>query len=67
MCTQVLAFVIVAVFVIFLTCGVRVTSYINNLFSMVNIAVIVVIVAVGAYFADTDNWTQVKGGFMPYG
>ncbi|RWS31884.1 cationic amino acid transporter 4-like protein [Leptotrombidium deliense] len=69
---DVLAFFIVIVFVFFLTCGVRVTSYLNNLFSLVNIGVILIIISVGAYFSDTANWrlpdgSYGKGGFMPYG
>ncbi|RWS10631.1 cationic amino acid transporter 4-like protein [Dinothrombium tinctorium] len=69
---DILAFLIVVVFVIFLTSGVRVTSYLNNLFSLINIGVIVIVVSVGAYFSDTKNWrlppnSYGKGGFMPYG
>ena len=62
-----LAFMIVIAFLVFLSFGVRTTSHLNNIFSVINIAVILVIIVVGGYFADTKNWTEVKGGFMPYG
>ena len=61
------AFIIVISFMIFLTCGVKVTSYLNNLFSLINIGVIIIIIVVGAYFADIKNWEIPDKGFMPYG
>ncbi|KAI2808505.1 hypothetical protein BLOT_006449 [Blomia tropicalis] len=54
-------------FAIFLTCGMRVTTYINNAFSVINIIAIVIIITVGGYFSDWSNWTNVPGGFMPFG
>ncbi|XP_015917098.2 cationic amino acid transporter 4 isoform X2 [Parasteatoda tepidariorum] len=63
-----LALAILIFFVIFLSFGVRMTSYLNNVFSYVNLVVILTIIGVGAYFADTKNWTNpATGGFMPYG
>lgn len=64
---DVFAFLIVVIFVVFLTCGVRVTSYLNNIFSLVNIGVILIIICVGAYFADKTNWKLPDKGFMPFG
>ena len=64
---DIFAFIIVIAFVFFLTCGIRVTSYLNNLLSIVNISVIVVIIAVGAYFSDKKNWNLPNLGFMPFG
>lgn len=58
---------IVTVFVVFLTCGVRATSYINNLFSLINIIIILIIIVVGSYFADSTNWSIPDAGFMPFG
>lgn len=55
---------------LFLTVGMRVTTVVNNVFSLVNIAAIVIIIAVGGYFADLGNWATAKdgsGGFMPFG
>lgn len=63
-----LAPAILIVFVVFLSFGAKVTSYINNVFSMINIGVIVLIICVGAYYSDIKNWTNPKtGGFLPYG
>lgn len=64
---DVFAFLIVVAFVVFLTCGVRVTSYINNIFSLVNIGVILIILSVGAFNANKVNWNLPDKGFMPYG
>ena len=54
-------------FAIFLTCGMRVTTYINNTCSIINIAAILIIILIGGYFSDLANWTKVPNGFMPYG
>ncbi|GFU05045.1 cationic amino acid transporter 4 [Nephila pilipes] len=63
-----LAFGILILFTICLSFGVRMTSHLNNVFSVANIIVIVTIVCVGAYFADTKNWTNPETkGFMPFG
>jgi len=64
---DIFAFIMVLTFAFFLTCGVRVTSYLNNLLSIVNIVVIVIIIAVGSYFSNTDNWNLPNAGFMPFG
>lgn len=63
-----LAFGILILFVFCLSFGVKMTSYLNNVFSAANLVVIVTIVGVGAYFSDTKNWSNpATGGFMPYG
>lgn len=62
------AFVIIVVALVVMSVGVRASSHINNIFSMINIAVALLIICVGSYFADTKNWTNPEtGGFMPYG
>ena len=61
------AFVIVIVSVIFLTRGVKITTYLNNLFSIINISVILVIIVVGIYYSDINNWRNAPNGFMAYG
>lgn len=63
-----LAFAILILFVACLSFGVRMTSYLNNVFSVANMIVIVTIIGVGAYFSNIKNWTNPEtGGFMPYG
>ncbi|XP_054159115.1 cationic amino acid transporter 4-like [Oppia nitens] len=61
------AFTIVIVLIVFMTTGVKITSYLNNVFSIINIAVILTIIVVGLYFADIDNWLNAPNGFMAYG
>ncbi|KAF8793460.1 Cationic amino acid transporter 4 like protein [Argiope bruennichi] len=63
-----LAFGIMMFFTICLSFGVKITSHINNLFSVTNLIVIAIVIGVGSYFSDTSNWTNPEaGGFMPYG
>lgn len=61
------AFMIVFIFVGFLTFGVKVTSYLNNILAIMNICVIFVVVLVGSFYADFDNWNLPDKGFAPKG
>lgn len=54
-------------FAVFLTCGMEVTTYFNNTFSIINIAAIILIIVIGGYYSDLSNWQNVPGGFMPFG
>ncbi|OTF83588.1 cationic amino acid transporter 4-like protein, partial [Euroglyphus maynei] len=57
-------------FTIFLTTGMKVTTYINNTFSIINMIIIIIIIVVGGYFSDFSNWSKKDdggGGFMPFG
>ncbi|KAK3540020.1 hypothetical protein QTP70_022815 [Hemibagrus guttatus] len=47
--------------------GVRVSSWLNHIFSTVSMIVIVFILVFGFALADLDNWSARKGGFAPYG
>ncbi|XP_027023837.1 cationic amino acid transporter 4 [Tachysurus fulvidraco] len=47
--------------------GVRVSSWLNHIFSTVSMIVIVFILVFGFALADLDNWSAQKGGFAPYG
>lgn len=58
---------IVFMFVGFLTFGIKVTSYINNVLAIVNIFVIFVVVLVGSFYADLRNWNLPGKGFAPNG
>lgn len=62
-----LAMIIVFMFVGFLTFGVKVTSYINNVLAIVNIFVIFIVVIVGSFYADIRNWQLPGKGFAPKG
>lgn len=54
-------------FAVFLTCGMEITTYFNNAFSIINIIAIGLIIVIGGYYSDLSNWRDVPGGFMPYG
>ncbi|XP_071034509.1 cationic amino acid transporter 4-like [Parasteatoda tepidariorum] len=63
-----LALGILILFVVCLSFGIRMTSHLNNVFTFVNLSVILTIICVGAYFADIKNWTNPETkGFMPFG
>uniref|UniRef100_F6XYD9 Cationic amino acid transporter C-terminal domain-containing protein n=1 Tax=Ciona intestinalis TaxID=7719 RepID=F6XYD9_CIOIN len=62
-----LAVGIILVFGIVLLCGVKLSSKVNIVIAIINILVILFIITTGMYLADIKNWTQVKGGFFPYG
>ncbi|XP_003745002.1 cationic amino acid transporter 4 [Galendromus occidentalis] len=76
-----LAFVILIGFVVFMTFGMRATSGLNNTLVCLNMIILGIVVAVGAYYADFGNWkykpenpnfnasAQVNfvNGFLPYG
>ncbi|XP_078494501.1 cationic amino acid transporter 4-like [Ciona intestinalis] len=50
-----------------LLCGVKLSSKVNIVIAIINILVILFIISTGMYLADIKNWTQVRGGFFPYG
>lgn len=47
--------------------GVKTTAVLNGILTMVNITVITMVIAVGFWYANSKNWTEVEGGFFPYG
>ncbi|CAG9863546.1 unnamed protein product [Phyllotreta striolata] len=47
--------------------GVKTSTMVNSLLTMVNLLVMGLAVAVGFLYADVGNWTEQKGGFLPYG
>ncbi|XP_022666620.1 cationic amino acid transporter 4-like isoform X1 [Varroa destructor] len=62
-----LAFVVIVLYVVFMSIGVQATSWLNNILCIINIAVLLVIICVGGYFADINNWTNpTTRGFMPF-
>lgn len=64
---DILAGLITIGFAFFLTTGMKITTYINNTFSIINMIAIVIIITVGGYFSDFSNWQNDHGGFMPFG
>ncbi|TTQ23531.1 Cationic amino acid transporter 4 [Bagarius yarrelli] len=51
----------------FISFGVRVSSWLNHIFSTISMVVIAFILVFGFALADLDNWSARKGGFAPYG
>ncbi|XP_023990791.1 cationic amino acid transporter 4 [Salvelinus sp. IW2-2015] len=58
---------ILVVATIFITFGVRVSSWLNHIFSAVSLVVILFILVFGFMLADPVNWSQKEGGFAPFG
>ncbi|KAL0979490.1 hypothetical protein UPYG_G00185800 [Umbra pygmaea] len=58
---------ILVVATFFITFGVRVSSWLNHIFSAVSLAVILFILVFGFILADPVNWSQKEGGFAPFG
>ncbi|KAJ8895297.1 hypothetical protein PR048_000622 [Dryococelus australis] len=72
------AFVISLVLAVILAVGVKESSYVNSVLTLVNIAVILFVIIVGSVQADAGNWkirredipvnvNGGEGGFLPFG
>ena len=57
------AFSLSILFTIFISLGVKYTSFLNNICTFSNILVIVMVVAMGAFYCDFNNWHD----FAPFG
>eukprot|EP00099_Drosophila_melanogaster_P021893 NP_649219.1 uncharacterized protein Dmel_CG13248 [Drosophila melanogaster] len=64
---DVLAFLVCIVYAAALAGGVKATAVFNSLLTLVNIAVMVLVISVGFWYADGKNWSEAEGGFLPYG
>ncbi|XP_016326697.1 cationic amino acid transporter 4 [Sinocyclocheilus anshuiensis] len=62
-----LAAAILLVASFFISFGVRVSSWLNHIFSAISMAVIVFILVFGFVLADPANWSTQEGGFAPFG
>ena len=52
----------------FVAAGAKVSTAFNNVLTLVNISILILVIAFGFYFGNLSNWTnQDKGGFLPYG
>ncbi|KAK9306851.1 hypothetical protein QLX08_002723 [Tetragonisca angustula] len=73
------AFGVVVLLIILLSVGVKESSILNNIFTVINLATIVIIIVAGSIKADPANWripiedihnatkNPGSGGFMPFG
>jgi len=47
--------------------GVKASTTVNSLLTIVNLAVMGLVIVLGIYYADITNWSSENGGFLPYG
>lgn len=64
---DVLAFLICIVASLILAVGVKTSAYINNGLTVLNLLVISLVISLGFYYADFNNWSEANGGFAPFG
>ncbi|XP_022215369.2 cationic amino acid transporter 4 [Drosophila obscura] len=64
---DILAFMVCIAYAAALAIGVKATAVFNSILTLVNIAVMVLVISVGFWYADTKNWSEAEGGFLPYG
>ncbi|XP_014598157.1 PREDICTED: cationic amino acid transporter 4 isoform X2 [Polistes canadensis] len=50
-----------------LTLGVKCSAAVNSLLTLVNLAVMILTIVLGIYYADITNWSSENGGIFPYG
>ncbi|CAL4121108.1 unnamed protein product [Meganyctiphanes norvegica] len=68
-----LAFTVILVYCGILSLGVKGSTLLNSIFTIINLCILFFVIAVGYYFADLLNWESVEsggnapGGFCPYG
>ena len=58
-----LSFVIVMVFTVFISCGMKNSARLNNFCVVINIATIACVISVGVFYAKIENWNN----FTPFG
>ncbi|XP_045476944.1 cationic amino acid transporter 4 [Harmonia axyridis] len=46
--------------------GVKGSAIVNSILTTVNLCVMGIVICVGFYYANLDNWTNIRGGFLPY-
>ncbi|KAI4456374.1 inner membrane transporter ygji-related [Holotrichia oblita] len=64
---DILAFAVCIVYALLLGIGVKGSSIVNSFLTLVNLSVMALVIVVGFYYANDENWTSQKGGFLPYG
>ncbi|KAF2898149.1 hypothetical protein ILUMI_08019 [Ignelater luminosus] len=64
---DILAFVVCITYALLLGIGVKGSAMVNSLLTVVNLAVMCLVIVVGFYYADEANWSSQQGGFLPFG
>lgn len=47
--------------------GVKASTTVNSLLTIINLAVMGLVIVLGIYYADITNWSSENGGLLPYG
>ncbi|KAF7418564.1 hypothetical protein HZH68_001217 [Vespula germanica] len=55
------------IYAMLLTLGVKCSAAVNSLLTLVNLAVMILTIVLGIYYADISNWSNENGGIFPYG
>ena len=50
-----------------LACGVKGSTRLNSILTVVNLSVMALVIGLGFKYADVNNWSENKGGFLPFG
>ncbi|KAF8793109.1 Cationic amino acid transporter 4 like protein [Argiope bruennichi] len=64
---DIFAVCVILLFVIYLSFGIKFTSYLTNVVAIINVIVIIIIISTGAYYSEQKHWSSEEGGFFPYG
>ncbi|KAF7273705.1 hypothetical protein GWI33_013600 [Rhynchophorus ferrugineus] len=61
-----LAFTVCLIYAFLLGIGVKGSAIVNSFLTIINLSVMAIVIVIGFYYANDENWTG-KGGFLPYG
>ncbi|XP_077971119.1 cationic amino acid transporter 4-like isoform X1 [Styela clava] len=62
-----IAIAVLIIITVILATGAKISSLVTTGFAGLNLLIVVIIIGTGFYLGDTNNWTDVDGGFFPYG
>lgn len=63
---DILAFLVCLSYALLLGIGVKGSAIVNSVLTVANLSVMGIVIFVGFYYADINNWTNVRGGFLPF-
>lgn len=64
---DILAFFVCITYAFMLGIGVKGSAIVNSVLTILNLCVMLLVIVIGLYYADTANWSSDRGGFLPYG
>ncbi|BES96324.1 cationic amino acid transporter [Nesidiocoris tenuis] len=62
-----LAFAVCISYACVLGTGVKGSAWVNSILTVVNLGVMSLVIVLGFYYANFDNWTHEGSGFLPFG